>query len=491
MRFPHSPRHVSSHAIDRRHALKALGGLAGAAALSPWLPGCGDRADGATATLRPEDLDIETVIVVMMENRSFDHYLGALSLVEGRALDGLASGLSNARPDGSPVAPFAMDLRCVVDPPHSWNRSHAQFNGGANDGFVTEHTDSVVDDGFGPERGDQAMGYHTRVHLPIAYAVADQFAIFDRWFCSVMGPTWPNRLFLHSAQSNGRINNDFPEDLVNGFTWPTIWDRLNDAGIPWAAYWSDLSFLLLFGRLHPQVNATDGIEQFLDDARSGRLPAVCSVEPTYFGVGRNDDHPPADFARGQAFLSSIIRAVAEGPQWERSLIVITYDEHGGFYDHVPPPTVEDERADLGFDQLGFRVPSHVISPWTRTGYVSSMLHEHSSVPAFIEWLFGLEPLTVRDANASFLLDTFDVDRVRRADPRPAPVLPVLEIGPDTVAECLELGVGGSEAAGQVELAAFAERAGLHHLDRRAANLERLESINRALVEMGGAVRVRR
>jgi len=491
MPFPRSPRRVSAHAIDRRQALRALGGFAGAAALAPWLPGCGDKAGGATATLRPEELDVETVVVVMMENRSFDHYLGALSLIEGRAVDGLTAGLANPRHDGSLVAPFAMDLRCVVDPPHSRRAGFAQLNAGANDGFVREYTDSAVGDGFEPERGDAAMGYHTRAQLPVSYALADQFAICDRWFCSVLGPTWPNRFYLHSAQSNGRTNNAFPEDLVNGFTWPTMWDRLNDAGIPWAAYWSDLSFLLLWGRLHPQVNATGGIEQFLDDARSGRLPAVCSVEPTYFGPGQNDDHPPADFARGQAFLSSIVRAVAAGPQWERSLIVVTYDEHGGFYDHVPPPKVEDERADLGLDQLGIRVPSFVISPWTRTGYVSSMLHEHASVPAFVGWLFGLEPLTVRDANANFLLDTFDVDRIRRRDPRPAPSLPVLELEPGSPAECIELGVGASEASGQVELAAFAERAGLRELDRRSANLERLANVERALVEMGGAVRRRR
>ncbi|MEW6270606.1 MAG: alkaline phosphatase family protein [Thermodesulfobacteriota bacterium] len=175
------------------------------------------------------------------------------------------------------------------------------------------------------------------------------------------------------------------------------------------------------------------------------------------------------------------------PTWARcrSMIVVTYDEHGGFYDHVPPPTVEDERAADGFGQLGFRVPSLVISPYTRRGNVSSMLHERASVPAFLGWLFGLEPLTVRDANANILLDTFDVDRVRRPNPRAAPALPVLQVDPEPVLECLELWVG--EAAGQVELASFAERAGLAHLDRRARNWERLANVRRTLVELGGAV----
>jgi len=280
MRHPRSPRRVGAHAIDRRQALRALGGLAGAAALSPWLPGCGDRAGGATASLIPEDLDIDTV-VVMMENRSFDHYLGALSLVEGRAVDGLAPGFANPRRDGSLVAPFALDLRCVADPPHSWRAGRAQFHAGANDGFVREYTDSVEEEGFAPKRGDAAMGYHTRAQLPIAYALADQFAICDRWFCSVLGPTWPNRFFLHSAQSNGRINNAFPDDLVNGFTWPTIYDRLNAAGITWGAYWSDLSFLLLWGRLQPQVNASGASSSSSTTHAAGVYPrSARSSRPT-------------------------------------------------------------------------------------------------------------------------------------------------------------------------------------------------------------------
>jgi len=146
---------------------------------------------------------------------------------------------------------------------------------------VREYTDSVEEEGFAPKRGDAAMGYHTRAQLPIAYALADQFAICDRWFCSVLGPTWPNRFFLHSAQSNGRINNAFPDDLVNGFTWPTIYDRLNAAGITWGAYWSDLSFLLLWGRLQPQVNASGASSSSSTTHAAGVYPrSARSSRPT-------------------------------------------------------------------------------------------------------------------------------------------------------------------------------------------------------------------
>ncbi len=481
-RFPRSPRRVSNLAIDRRSVLRALGGLAGAAAVAPLVKGCGNVGIAAAPTLRPEDLDIDTIIILMMENRSFDHMFGARSLEEGLRVEGLRPGLSNPRADGTVIAPFHMADRCVFDPPHGWNSTHAQIGDGANAGFVTEYEKTLGREGHSLAGADRVMGYHGRAELPFYYGLADEFALCDRWFASVPGPTWPNRYYLHSGQANGRTNNSPPEDLQIGFTWPTIWDRLDTAGIPWKAYWSDLSFLVLWGRHRPKIEDTK-IEQFYDDARSGRLPAVCSVEPTYFGVAANDDHPPHDFVRGQAFVSSVIRAVAEGPQWNRSLILVTYDEHGGFYDHVAPPTVEDERAAEGFDDLGVRVPGLVISPWTRRGHVSSVTHEHSSFPALLGWLFGLEPLTVRDAQANFFLDTFDVDRIRRADPRAVPPLPLLEVDTEVPAECLE----AVEASGGRELAAFADAAGLGSaLDQRGESVERLQRVYRTLIELGGA-----
>jgi phospholipase C len=488
MRFVRSPRRVTAGGITRRRALQQIGAAAGAAAVAPWLKGCSETETAfVAAPLRPEELDIETVIFVMMENRSFDHYFGSLSLAEGRAVDGLTAALSNPRPDGSPVAPFPMDLRCVADPPHGWTRSRRQFNDGANDGFVQQHYEGIVEDGLPVEVADQVMGYAMRTDLPFMYALADEFVLCERWFCSVMGPTWPNRFYLHSAQSNGRINNDFPDDIVTGFTWPSIYDRLNAAGIEWKDYYSDLSFLFLWGRLREQTQRFATIPQFIDDARSGRLPPVCHVQPLYFGPAGNDDHPPHDIARGQVFLSTILRALAEGPQWSRSLLILTYDEHGGFYDHVPPPTVDDERSADGFGQLGFRIPSLVISPYAQRGFASPTLYEHSSVPAFIEWLFGLEPLTVRDAQANYFLDTFDLDRVRRHDPRPLPQLPIVDVDPDVAPECLPFEGGG---AGD-ELAQLADVGGIPaHLDRRRNGPDLLRTINRELIALGGARSVR-
>jgi phospholipase C len=479
MKFTRSPRHVRANAITRRQALRRLGALAGAATLSPLLSACGDD-DGSrsAAALLPEELDIETIIVVMMENRSFDHYFGSFSLHEGRRIDGLQPGFFNPRLDGSPVQPFHMGLRCVADPPHSFGSSHDQVNNGANDGFVREHASRV-----GAEHGDEVMGYYVRDQLPFLYSLADQFVLCQQWHCSVLGPTWPNRMFLHSAQSNGRKNNDLP-DTPAGFTWPTIYDSLTAAGIPWKSYFSDLPMLFLWGSLQRQADRIRRIEEFYEDAQSGTLPAVCHIEPSY---RLNDDHPPHDIRLGQAFLSSIVHAVGQSPQWERSMILITYDEHGGFFDHVAPGTVADERADQGFGQLGVRVPGLVISPYSPAGLISSTLYEHSSVPAFIEWLFGLEPLTLRDANANFFLDAFDAREVRRGNPRPFPALPVVEVDPDSPPECAAFGAGGSVQ--DIEL--FADAGGIpRDLDLRGEAHETLRRINRHLLRMGAGRRVR-
>jgi len=540
MRRIHLPRRVYSGGITRRQALRQIGVAAGATAFAPWAIGCGDDhgrplstpTPNATSTpastftgtatptptstltgtpttsstptptstptasptplpLRPEELNIETVVVVMMENRSFDHYFGSLSLEEGRAIDGLRAGFSNPMPNGTPVPIFPTDRRCVADPPHSWERSHAQFNGGANDGFVREYHASLISDGYTAAEADQlanqVMGYQRRANIPILYALADEFVLCQQWFCSLLGPTWPNRMYLHSAQSGGRMTNDFPEDLQTGFTWPTIYDRLTAAGIEWKTYFTDLTFLPLWGSLRTPGTAVP-ITQFVDDALSGNLPPVCHIEPGFLDAAASDDHPPHDIMRGEAFLSTVLHALGQGPQWSRTLVIITYDEHGGFFDHVAPPVVDDERSAAGFGQLGVRVPGLMISPYSPRGVVSSTLYEHSSVPAFIEWLFGLEPLTVRDAQSNMLSDLLDLDRIRRRDPRPFPSLPVIEIDPDDVpSDCAPF----RSAPAAAELARLADSGAIPaSFDRRRESVELVRSFYSELIRMGGA-RLRR
>ncbi|MBI3786117.1 MAG: hypothetical protein HY270_22245, partial [Deltaproteobacteria bacterium] len=292
MAKPKRPQHAQTASITRRQALRQLGAVAGVAALGPMVAGCGNDGEpakeGTTSDLKPADLRVDTLIIVMMENRSFDHYFGTRSLLEGLPVDGLQASFSNPRPDGSLVPVYPLSDRCVEDPPHGWDASHRQVDDGRMDGFVREHWANV-----GSAHGDQVMGYLQRSQLPVSYALADEFSLCQRWFCSVRGPTWPNRFYLHCAQSNGRKNNDFP--LGSGFKFKTIYDVLEAAGIAWKYYYTDLPFLALFSTLHANTARFAAIQQFFDDARSGVLPPVCVVEP---GFGSNDDHPPHDIQKG-------------------------------------------------------------------------------------------------------------------------------------------------------------------------------------------------
>ena len=480
MKRKHSnSKRAAGRGISRRRALQQIGAAAGALTLAPLWSGCGDDGELASigeSRLSPQELRIDTVVLVMMENRTFDHFLGALSLEEGRRVDGLRAEFFNPRPDGTPVPVFPLGERCVADPPHGWDPSFRQVNDGRMDGFVREHWADA-----GPEHGDEVMGYYRRSQLPIYYALADEFVLCQRWFCSVRGPTWPNRMYLHAAQSNGRKGNDAP--TPPGFRFRTIYDVLEERGIEWKYYYTDLPFLALWASLRAKTQRLRPLEEFFDDARGGRLPPVTIVEP---GFSLNDDHAPHDIQLGQAFISAILRTLGSSPHWSRSLFILTYDEHGGFFDHVPPPTVPDERAAQGFGALGPRVPSFLVSPWCKRGAVSSTLYEHSSFPAFVEYLFGLEPLTMRDAQANLFFDAFDRDRLARNDPRPFPRLPSLVVDPEPAPECVALNAPSGQAAIQ-DIERWANAGGLpRELDRRKYARDTLALVNTELVLLGGA-----
>jgi phospholipase C len=285
------------------------------------------------------------------------------------------------------------------------------------DGFVQSYRAS----GAEGEACRRVMGYFGRDMQPASWRLAETHVLCQRWFCSVLGPTWPNRLYSHAATSNGARGNDVQDDR----SMPTIYHRLDEAGIPWADYSGNAPFLLLF----PGLFSPDrfyALEDFAQDALHGALPRLTVVEPIY---GRNDDHPPTHPLAGQILIQTIYEALARGPHWNRCALIVTYDEHGGFADHVAPPTTADGRAAEGFDRMGVRVPAFVISPYSKRGHVSSTVFDHSSYPAFLERLWGLQPLTERDAAANDLWDLFDMDRVARRDPAPP-----IELDPIVVAE---------------------------------------------------------
>ncbi len=403
---------------------------------------------------------IETIVLCMMENRSFDHMVGNLSLGEGRAdVDGLAVGMTNPHPDGFgvPIGPIGAPCT-LIDPPHGWDSSHVALNDGANDGFVVAFVQARGAVGF-----EEVMAYQTREGLPIHYAFADHYGLATRWFSSVCGPTWPNRLYFHGAQSQGMKTNDFPDG--NPYSMLTIWDQAQAAGIRWGYYYTDLPAIGLFGRFRENVFL---MEDFFTHAAAGTLPPIVMIEP---GAGSNDDHPPHHPILGQLFAATVHNALAASPQWNKCLFVLVYDEAGGFFDHVPPGLAPDDRASEGFDQLGFRVPAFVIGPWVKQAHASTVDYDHTSTLAHLHNWLGLDALTARDAAANDLTDFLDLDRMARNEPRPPAELPILEIDEEAVlAECeARRARGGS---GQPELHQFIQRE-YPHLDR-TADLPRIE-----------------
>lgn len=453
----------SSPRLSRRRALQGVGAAFGASVL----PGCSSDDGGTNGPPpgpdggggpSPDDLlrEIDTFVVVMMENRSFDHYFGSLSLLEGKEVDGLSDGMSNPSTAGDPIAIHPMDVRVTnEDPPHEWAGSHEQWNDGANDGFVREHE---KDHGVGSAEANHVMGYYTREALPILYALADESVLCQRWFCSVMGPTWPNRYYLHCATSDGLMTNQPPAAPLT-----SVFDRLDAAGISNGYYYGNLPFVAAYGR---QTGAFP-IPDFFRLAADGTLPQVTFVEPilTALTTIGNDDHPPADIADGQAFLSSVYAALASSPQWSKCMLVIVYDEHGGYFDHVSPGTTTDERPD--FRQLGFRVPALVVGPRVRRGAIDETQFDHVSIISTLTRRFGLEPLNDRVTATKDLSSCLDPKLIEA--PRSPVSLPALQ----TMSSVPRI---AAAPHGQIELAELVQSLGGARSDFRAETARSMRAI---------------
>lgn len=395
--------------LTRRRALQSLSASAAVASFGSLgcegRPGTSSRSFQQLARSRTD-----TVVIVMMENRSFDHVFGSLSLVEGRDdVDGLTPTISNPDLQGNIITASPADLSCIADPPHGWDSCRRQWNNGKNDGFVTEY-----EAGEGESGPHRVMDYLPRALQPTSYALADEFALCQRWFASVMGPTWPNRYHFLAATSHGVQNNTTLGKYV-----PNLFNRLLDAKVEYGNYYGNIPF----GSVLEGVSLSDPEmgrhEDFFARAAAGTLPPVVVIDPIY---GRSDDHPPTHPLAGQIFIQSIYEAMRTSPQWSRSMLVVTYDEHGGFHDHVAPPTFDDDDfAAAGFNQLGFRVPGFVVGPFVKNE-VSNVVFDHASIYATVAALHGLDPIGARDAASNTFLDLLDEDRLDRDDPRDGPVL---------------------------------------------------------------------
>ncbi len=364
-------------------------------------PSTAAGALGADGLVRPGRSGLEHVVVVMMENRSFDHFLGWLPGADGRQ-----GGLAYPDPSGRLHRTFKQHQLngCgFKDPDHSYGGGRIQYDGGRMDGFLLD----TANDSY-------AISYYTHADRPFMGTLARHYTTCDRYFCAILGPTFPNRIFQHAGQTD-RLENTFTAS-----TLPTIWDQLNRPGGPTGHYYySDLPVLALWGSKYLSISSP--VSQFLADAAAGTLPNVAFVDPAFAGEGSgvsDDDHPLADIRAGDAFLSRLFHAVSSGPAWERTVFVINYDEWGGFFEHVPPPRVTagvpvGASPSSGVDQdldakgrvlLGFRVPCIVASPFTnvRAGNppVAHRVFDHTSVLKLIEWRWRLDPLSRRDASRS-------------------------------------------------------------------------------------------
>jgi phospholipase C len=381
--------------LNRRELLKNAALVSGAAfAGAAWPAGKSLFAQNILLSLpalpSPGDCGIEHIVVVTMENRSFDHFLGWLPNADGKQ-----AGLSYADSAGVIHSTYSLsgdNTGCPhPDPDHSYDGARVEYDNAAMDGFLRAGTNDVY-----------CIGYYGEQDIPFYAAFARNFTTCDRYFASILGPTFPNRLFLHAAQTDRLTNSTSISSL------PTIWDRLAAAGVSANYFYSNVPFTALWGTKYLGISRL--YPEFLVAAATGTLPAVSFVDPRYTilddGTG-NDDHPHADIREGDLFLYQTLEAVAKGPKWANTVFIVNFDEWGGFFEHMAPPratapNLVDPDLVKGKALLGCRVPTVVASPFSRGNpfdpRVSAPVFDHTSVLKLIEWRWGLSPLTARDAS---------------------------------------------------------------------------------------------
>jgi phospholipase C len=398
------------------------------------------------------EIPIKTIVVLMQENRSFDSYFGHMNQYAHRTDIESASEATAANPEQINTASSPMHgwkhapMLCFADTDHEWGAVHRQYNNGKMDGFFQTNVGQtegekpnygvkITVDGkqVDPLTGDRAMWWYDQSDIPFYYSLASTFAMADHYHSSILGPTYPNRDYLYAASSYGVTSNDYPDQRKAGpENNVIIFDELQKRGISWAVYvdgWPHIPRLAAF--MGPDVfggyNSRwpgDHIKDtgdFKDAAKKGQLPQVVFLDGniTEDVINGNDDHPPGDIQQGQKYVSDRVHDLMSSPQWKELALFITWDEHGGIYDHVPPPracapdglapniTNSADQVAGGFDQYGVRVPFIAVSPFAKKNYVSHHTYDHTSITRFIETKFKLPAMSWRDANADPLLDVFD------------------------------------------------------------------------------------
>jgi phospholipase C len=469
---------TAQRAITRRRLLAdAAGAAAGLAATGAYagLPAWARTFARAAAPRGPGSLPfphlpagrptsglarIEHVVVLMMENHSFDNLLGMVPhQVRGRAaVDGLT--LSGGQPQNSnpsSVTPNGIQgpiitAQRAASPCQSssvsqaWNSSHIAWNNGANNGFVQAS-------------GTPAMWFWDRSFLPTSYALAQHYPLGECYFSSTLAQTYPNRRFFFCGTASGITatnNYTFQVPAANG----TIFNRLLEHSISWLNYVEPTNGALAgsplivpeFAHTPQCTDRMVPITRFFSDAAQGRLPAFSFLDPNY---EVDSEENTQDIQAGERFIARVVNAITRSRQWRSIALFITWDEHGGYYDHVPPPAAiaPDSIAPIttpaaltdptqplqpgGYDRYGFRVPMFVVSPWARANYVSRVVQDHTSILAFIERKWNLPALSYRDANAHPLTDYFDFSHPAFAKPPKLASPPTMAPG---LAQCQAAGL---------------------------------------------------
>jgi len=403
--------------------------------------------------MKPLSEKIEHIVVLMLENRSFDSMLGKL-YPAGENFNGLSGAESNPL-DGKADVPVwgntSVDSASMSvptpDPGELWTDINTQLYGLGNqpgtdaptmNGFVNNYV-SQHDDAGSTYSPEAVMHYYDPSQLPVLSQLAREFAVCDQWFASAPCQTWPNRFFIHTGTAGGYENNSpvhFP------YLMSTLFNRLQEANQPWSIYFHDFPQTLTLSSLWPHIDHFHDFNDFLSDASGGKLPAYSFIEPRYFPDLQlpNDQHPPHHVGLGEELIASVYNAVRASPNWSTTLLIITYDEHGGNFDHVPPPCAvppdNGSSQPFAFDRYGVRVPAVFVSPYIQPGTIlrasaAPLPHsgppypyDHTSVIATVRKCFNLGPaLTRRDAVAPDLESVLTLDEPTNNGPQSVTPLP--------------------------------------------------------------------
>ncbi|HEY8117829.1 MAG TPA: alkaline phosphatase family protein [Methylophilaceae bacterium] len=371
---------------------------------------------------------IKHVVLLMLENHSFDEMLGCFqrNYPDLDGIDPEAAPRSNPGPDGKPIAQARKAAYCMpLDPKHE-HRNVAKQIADGNTGFVKDfasaYPSSTVKD------HSLLMGYYEEGFLPALHALANDFTICDQWFSSLPGPTWPNRFFALSGTSSGRVL--MPEgaaqpnlDSIKDQTQDTIFDRLHEKGKSWKIYYYDFPSSLIFANQRKPDNLSHyfDINQFFNKDAPGdesAFPDFAFIEPKYFGIDQNDDHPPHNIIKAEKLVADVYNAIrSNSALWNNTLLVVVFDEHGGFYDHVVPPAAippDNKQYEYDFKQYGVRVPALLVSPWVERG-VDHTPYDHTSLLKYLIDKWELGPLGARTANANSIQNAIKRTTARDQD----------------------------------------------------------------------------